>query len=416
MRGFVVAILLLLILSEKAVAQIVQKDILGTWLPISVKNWAGQYSFPVPALLLVFEQEGKGIRKGIGSNLVTTPFSYHLYPDSLEWKFEENTWKTNLPEFKDDLMTIWFDSSHVTDYIRMPQIDSGVEISEFKDALENQTWELTIGSFNEPTSILYQFEDHVLDSGLTDYRLWSHDLGLRSYQSSITQAIRQSWTVSQQGNTLILGIDREFSLFGSFTLLLKSFSDDRMVFSLWDASGEHEAVMKRLHKPTSKQSKKKLKWLTHHKWRFYSEYIPPPEPVDTTQVMDLGIVTDDFEDLYPDRFPDYEYDSTLLVNQKDLDNQSLILDFSTNRTYRIFRNERLLDQGSWQYLFSETVIELKSTRKEDSGDGIYRGSVQIISLDKNEMQLYRHFQSLLSNSHQQSYSQLETYKPDKKSN
>lgn len=189
-----------------------------------------------------------------------------------------------------------------------------------------------------------------------------------------------------------------------------------MVFSLWDESGEYEAVMKRLRKPTTKQSKKKLKWLTHHKWRFYSEYIPPPEPVDTAQVMDLGIVIDDFEDLYPDRFPDYEYDSTLLVNQKDLDNQSLILDFSTNRTYRIFRNERLLDQGGWQYLFSETVIELKSTRKEDTGDGIYRGSVHIISLDKNELQLYRHFESFLSNSQEHSYSYLETYKPDKKSN
>lgn len=416
MKGLVPTVLLLLILSERAISQTLEKDILGTWLPVSVMNWEGEYSFPTPALLLVFEQGGKGLRKGTGSNLVTLPFSYRLDSDSLEWNFEENIFKTQLAELKNDLMTIRFDSSYVIDYIRLPQVDAGIELSEFKEALKNQSWELTIGSFNEPTSILYQFEDHVLDSGLTDYRLWSHDLGLRSYQSAITQAIRQSWTVSQQGKTLILGIDREFSLFGSFTLLLKSFSDDRMVFSLWDESGEYEAVMKRLRKPTKKQSKKKLKWLTHHKWRFYSEYIPPPEPIDTAQVMDLGIVIDDFEDLYPDRFPDYEYDSTLLVNQKDLDNQSLILDFSTDRTYRIFRNERLLDQGSWQYLFSETVIELKSTRKEDTGDGIYRGSVQIISLDKNEMQLYRHFESLLSNSHQQSYSQLETYKPDKKSN
>lgn len=192
MKGFVPTLLLLLILSERAISQTLEKDILDTWLPVSVMNWEGEYSFPTPALLLVFEQGGKGLRKGTGSNLVTLPFSYRLDSDSLEWNFEENIFKTQLAELKNDLMTIRFDSSYVIDYIRLPQVDAGIELSEFKEALKNQSWELTIGSFNEPTSILYQFKDHVLDSGLTDYRLWSHDLGLRSYQSAITQAIRQS--------------------------------------------------------------------------------------------------------------------------------------------------------------------------------------------------------------------------------
>ncbi|GAB5527637.1 MAG: hypothetical protein Roseis2KO_55090 [Roseivirga sp.] len=410
MKGLIPAILLLLVVSEGAISQTVEKDILGAWLPISVKNWEGQYSSPTPVLLLVFEQGGKGLRKGTGSNLVTLPFSYRLDSNSLEWNFEENIFKTQLPELQNDLMTIRFDSSYVADYIRLPQIDAGAELSELKEALENQTWELTLGSYREPISILYQFEDHVLDSGLTDHRLWSKDLGLRTYHFGIIDAIKQSWTVSQHGETLILRIDRGFSSIGSFTLLLKSFSNDFLTLSYWEDDEEQFATMKRLHKPSAKESKKKLKWLTQTKWQFQSEYIPPPD-TDTTNIIDLGMVIDDFEELDDGG---YKHDSTAVIQQTDLDEKLLLLDFQQNGAYRIWREDRILDEGTWKYFFNQTVIQLISNKEPHSADGMYGGDIKIASIRNREIKLYRNLKQLLNDNESDSYSHLETYKPYRK--
>ncbi len=407
MRGLVVAILLLSFLRQEAVSQVNEEDLLGTWFPVSVKLWNGDYSYGPPALILVFEKEGKGIRKGTGANIVDIPFTYQLGQDSLELVFEGRRGKIRAPVLIGNQMTIQFDSTRITDFIRLPKLDAGIELSEFRESLKNQTWELTIGSSQEPTSILYQFEDHVLDSGLTDYRLWSKDLGLRTYHFGIVDAIRQSWTVSQHYKTLILGIDREFSLMASFTLLLQSFTDDSMIFSYWDQNIEHQAFLKRLNKPSERQSAKRLHWLTQTKWQFYSEYIPPPD-TDTTNIMDLGMVKDDFEELDNGG---YKHDSTAVIQQTDLDERLLLLEFKQDRTYEISRENRILDQGTWKYFFNQTVIQLNSNKEPYNADGIYGGDIKIESIKRNEIKLYRNLKQLLDDYHSEPYSHLETYIP-----
>lgn len=414
MKGLTLTVLLLLFIPQKAFSQIDEKDLIGTWLPIGIRQLDQEDYHESPAILLVFEENGTGMRKGTGGNLTDLPFTFKHIGDSLEWNFGGEISKAKVLLLSEDKMTFTWDSTNVLGLIRLPQIDAGISLSEFKQVFENETWEMTIDSRHGPYSILYQFEDHVLDSGLTDYRIWHRDLGLRSYQNGITDAIRQSWTVTETG-TLILGIDREFSSLGSFTLLLQGFHTDSMAFSIWDEGIERQVLMKRLEKPSQKQSKKQLNRLTKYKWKFYSEYIPPPESIDTANIMELGIVEDDFvEDSqwYP---TGYLRDSTLLLTQKDLDNKLLILDFSKEGKYAIYRDKRLLDEGNWRYLFNKSVLELKSEKAVEMSDGIFGGTLQIISLKKNEMKLYREIEGFLdSQSYHYPYSYLETYKPYRK--
>ena len=130
-------------------------------------------------------------------------------------------------------------------------------------------------------------------------------------------------------------------------------------------------------------------------------------------LLDLGEIHEDFEQLIPFESA-YVKDSTLLIHQQDLDDQSLTLQFHSDRTYSISRLNRQLDHGYWfPFLMGQSIV-LKSAKKDENSDGVYGGIVDITSLKRNSLSLKRRLKFQKNEVYYTDYSYLETYKPYRK--
>lgn len=125
--------------------------------------------------------------------------------------------------------------------------------------------------------------------------------------------------------------------------------------------------------------------------------------------MDLGYAVDDFLE-YGEV---YTNDSTLLISQEDIDNNSLILKFEETGTYKIYRESRVLDVGKWNMQFNNTIVHLNSDREERLSDGVFGGFIEIKKLKKNKLVIYRSFESSLNHVIKTGESLLEVYRPIK---
>lgn len=414
MKGLVVAILLLLAIHQKASSQINEEDLLGTWFPVMEQYEDGDTSFfDLNSPIWAFEQDGIGRQEVAGNNAISYPFTYNISGDSLEINGDNGHFRFRLTKGANSSLKIHFDPMSIVTFIHIPSYNTGIDLAELKSALDNDTWEFSIIDYghSEPFSILYQFESQLEDSSIVRHYFHGTTFSLKAYKNGLFADQRGDfWSIGEHEGTQILSIRHEFSWMSSLVFILKKYQEGLLEFSTWEFGRKLKVIARRINKPNFQVLKRNSKILTQTKWQFYSEYIPPPD-TDTTNIMDLGMVKDDFEEL-DDK--DYRHDSTAVVQQTDLNEKLLLLEFQQDGNYKISREDRILDQGTWKYFFNQTVIQLSSNKEPYKADGIYGGDIKIESINKKEIKIYRNFRQLLNDNNWDSYSYLETYKPYRK--
>lgn len=423
MRVLLLAISLFLILPAKGFSQINKENLIGTWFPVMEQDYDGDTASVLRYTQLYrFIDADRGILEEIGTNVNPIPFTYNIVSDSIFIEFDEGKLKNSTPwdkrgillEVDENGFKVIFNSTNSTkftttiSFIPLPRYEIEESVEELKNELFNEVWEFKMDfeGYGEPYKILYQFECKTDSSRVRkDYQSSIHLV--ETFQKLLHQTDPVFWAVGKHDKSLIIRVNDVFSSFRSYIYIVKEVSQNQMKLMVWNRGIAYPVIAKRKKSPPVNKLRKALSKISSTKWQFHSEKIPPP--IDTTGLIILETVVDDFEEFEP-----FERDSTAVIRQNDLDEKLLILEFQSDGTYYIYREERVLDTGSWTPIFNMTQLKLKSARKRSSGNGIYGGTIQIDLLKKNKFRLKRKFEQRSPISGTKDESFLETYKPYQK--
>lgn len=410
MKCGILVLLTFLTISVPAFGQITEEELIGTWFPVMQQFEDGDTSyydtnFPI----FIFEKNGKGKHEIPGNNPISFPFTYKVLNDSIQISSKKEITSLRITRTSNFGLKIFFKPMSIVTFIRLPEIDLNLGLKELKSTITGNIWEFFLDGLHE-FPILYEFDSQLNDSSMVGRDFHSTTFSVRAYLDGLHGNDEENfWAIAEHGTTQVLRINHIFSFLGSKVLLLEKYEKDQLEFSFWDHGEKHELIAKTKEKSNPRSLQRNFKLLTQTKWQFFSEYIPP---VDTTGLMDLGMVADDFEELDNQ----YKHDSSAVIWQSDLDLKLLMLEFHQNGTYKISRQDRVLDQGTWRYFFDHTVVKLTSSKERHKSDGIFGGDIKIESIKQNRLKLYRNLDEYLGHANYGSYSHLETYKPYRKRN
>lgn len=418
MKGFAIAILLLSFFHQKGVGQINEEDLLGTWFPVMELDGQGDTSsFLTYSSIYKFSEGNKGLIEDTGLNVKSIQFSYQVISDSVFIRFQDEASKDGNPQSRtarvlsvdeNHLKLSLSDPTRTVFFVPLPEYGLAESIQDVKSTLFDEIWEfeMDLEGYGEPYKVLYHFKNET-DSTLVSKNYQSSIHLVATHQKFLHRNDPLFWSVGKHDDAMILRVNDVFSDFQSFIYIIKEVSANSMHLMVWKRGKAYPVTAKRKSPLSDKKVSKINSKLTRTKWQFRSEKIPPP--IDTTGLIILDMVLDDFE-----RLPPYKHDSTSIIRQADLDEKLLHLEFRPNGTYYIYRNERVLDKGIWTPIFNFTQLKLVSSRDRNLGDGIYGGIIEIESLRKNKLLLKRRFEQRSRISGTSDHSYLETYKPYRK--
>ncbi len=411
-------ILMLVLIAYKSKAQISEEDLLGTWFPVMEQYEDGDTSsFLTYSSIYKFSEGNKGIIEDTGLNIEPIQFAYQVISDSIFMRFIDKESKDGNPQSR-TAKVLSVDENHLklslsgpirtVFFVPIPEYGLAESIQDVKSTLFDETWEFEtdLEGYGEPYEVLYHFK-YETDSSLVSEKYQSSIHLVETHQKFFHGNDPLFWSVGKHDDAMILRVNDVFSDFQSFIYIIKEVSTDKMQLVVWKRGKAHAVTAKRQSPLSDKRTRKIHSKLTRTKWQFRSEKIPPP--IDTTGLIILDMVLDDFE-----RLPPYKHDSTSIIRQADLDEKLLHLEFRPNGTYYIYRNERVLDKGTWTPIFNFTQLKLTSSRDRNLGDGIYGGIIEIESLRKRQFKLRRRLEQRSRISGTSDHSHLETYRPYRK--
>lgn len=403
------AIFLLSLMSIGMQAQINEDDLIGTWFPVMELEREG---YAVPFItspnLLVFKGQGKGMAEFPGENTREYPFSYKMFTDSIYVKtpYAEFGFAASKPD--QDQLILTFDDEKDLHFIRLPQYDTGKPLNQLIEVLVGEAWDFAFptGAQDERYFIKHEFSP-LKDTSkihLTPRNIvYSSALSYDHYTMEPT-----FWSVSQYGKTLVLNIQSGHPYDWHHTFLIRSFNEDVILADYWTEGLKYEMTIKKSQAQKPGKVARVVKLLTRIKWRFKSEKLPVPNNI-------LDLTSPDWTGDYLEMFPPYNNDSTLLIKQSDLDQKLLILEFNEDKTYKVYRENRVLDEGAWRFVFNGERLMLQSTRDPYISDGVFGGYIFINRIKRNTLEISRDFLFNQSRGYWNDFSNLETYTPYRKS-
>lgn len=384
--------MLLLLLPLQGKSQISETDLIGSWLPIGYKSESDSHYYNQPSVIFIFNEDGKGLRKATNNVIPNSAFSFKFGLDSVLWEIDNQRFQTSLPYFDGKILCFTDNSKMIIGFIPFPKAENKITLDEARSALENQSWGL-VSKYADDYDLLYQFDDHLINTTVAIPESWSRSSSVRVFNDRLRRDdyYPTIWTLTEHDDTILLSIPNTSRMYRNYRIVIDKLQPDLIQSTLYTSTNETKLEFKKIPEFNAKMGKKRMKWLTSSEWRYDEKYIPPIDPLDTAELMDLGIVEDDFEELHPFLPEGYRSDSTLLISEEDLTNRQLILNFTKDGKYKILREDRQLDAGTWHYLFNETVIELVSERDQEMSDGVFGGTLAIKFLEERKLVVTRYF-------------------------
>ncbi len=404
--------LIFLITPAGAFSQVTEEDLIGTWFPVMELDEKGDTTFFVSTPnLLAFHPNGEGKAEFPGERTKEYPFSYKVFTDSIYAETQNNSLFFQAIKPHKDRLTLIFSKEQTISFVRLPEYSYSKNLEALEETLSGGTWEFPLPDYERKDLLLFQYElSHLKDSSRTHRTPWNKAYSsLRPYDDDRNKVDGLLWSVSQHKNTFVLHIDFGWDIDKYQTFLVKRFDNKSMTVDFWREGIRYEVNVKKLPQPTIKQIAKKVRKLTRFKWRFESEKVP--KTYDSLDIRNWDRTHDYFEEL-----PPYNNDSTLLIKQSDLDQNLLILEFSNDSTYTVYREERVLDTGSWRFIFDDKRLVLQSSKDSGLSDGVFGGYVFIDKVRRNTLKISRDFLHNQSRSYWNNFSYPETYKPYRKRN
>ena len=381
-------------------AQDIPKELLKTWMPIMTQDYKGDTIYQQGLNFLTFEQESGHFE------LPNQEFTFEVDQDSVI--FYNQTFgrlPAKIIELQNDRLILFLDSSLVVTYIPLPNFENKAEQGDIDATISDNIWSFRfLLDDGEYFHLDIEFLDHLQDSSIVGYQYLSLAKTAKFKPSSVFD--QATWYVDKHQNTFALHINEVFGTpFGLEKLIIKRIHKDKMSLVYWSDGEELTAEAYKWKKKSIHKQSNEIENLTRQAWRIQEEIIPPP--IDTTDLMDLGYVMDDF--LEYDEV--YINDSTLIISQEDIDNHSLILKFEETGAYKIYRESRVLDEGKWSMQFNNTIVQLDSDNEERLSDGVLGGFIEIKELKRNKLIIYRSFATRLNHQEERNESLWEVYKP-----
>lgn len=415
--GFLLALVLMGITQQNK-AQIYEDDLIGTWFPVMELDEEGDTSsFLTYSSIYKFGEGNKGFIEDPGLNIESIPFTYEVISDSIYIHLNDEESKGGNPqsrvarvlEVNENRLELKLSyPTRTMVFVTLPEYGVKQSIQDIKSRLFNETWEFetNLEGYGEPYKVLYNFK-YETDSSLVRQNYQSSIHLVEAHQKFFHRNDPLFWSVGKHDDAMILRVNDRFSNFRSYIYFVKEVSADNMQLVVWQRGKAYVTTAKRKSPLSTKKVNKIRSKLTRTKWQFHSEKIPPP--IDTTGLILLDMVLDNFEEL-----PPYKRDSTAIISKRDRDEKLLILKFQSDGTYSICRQERVLDRGTWTPIFNFSQLKLVSSGDSNLGDGIYGGIVQIELLRKGKFKLRRIFKQRSAITGTSDHSYLETYKPYRK--
>ncbi|MCE7993834.1 MAG: hypothetical protein HEP71_17740 [Roseivirga sp.] len=407
--GFLLALVLMGITQQNK-AQIYEEDLIGTWFPVMEQFINDDTISLINPVLQVFEPSGQGRTEVLGNNSKLYPFNYVIHNNSLQIIADNDTFKTKVLSLTPELLIIEVDSLRAVSFVPLPEYHTGKVLPDLKKVLTNNSWqfEITSNLTNETYLISYHFTDYLnnLSYMLPDFEksvftAWSSVHVPHEDQSLI-------WSVGEHNNTSILRMQSVFKESEDLILIVKAFRSNTIEFVTWNMGVQNTIVARKVKRPTMKNQEKTLSLLTGKKWRIDKESFHVKRNSRSEEPIDFYTTSSVYA-----RGP-YSLDSTSLICRNDIEQQLVVLQFNPDFTYKVYREQRLLDEGRWILTFNGQEIRLSSSREEWSGDGVYGGIIRIGKLQKNRIILKRRFHHQLDHDHSIEESNWETYKPYRK--
>lgn len=381
--------------------------IIEAWFPKgNLKAFEGESYGQSSKRILIFSTDSTGYFEEVGAPNIKDEFNYQLLADSLVMATKNDTIRASIVEFSDETLILDFDSNTRLSYSPIRSLVSQlfgktIPAPNFND----QIWEFKIPTeYGDVYSLEIHFLKYLKDSAQVsaEYRAITKSADTKIHLIDMNNQI--FWNANQHHQLRVIRIETLYASHIPFEVaLIRKYSKNRLKLLTWHRGTPVSIEGKRIVLTTDKKRRKFVSFLTSQKWRIDSEKTVGRRPKEGDVLLDLGTVRDVFGEL------DYTPDSTLLLNQSDIDEHLLTLEFSRQGEYKIMRAKRVLDQGRWEIQMNESQIKLSSTRNH--GDGIYGGLLEIKSLSKNKLILRRCLITFLRNYGETQVSRLETYKP-----
>ncbi|PIQ47580.1 MAG: hypothetical protein COW03_14380 [Cytophagales bacterium CG12_big_fil_rev_8_21_14_0_65_40_12] len=384
--------------SFRVQAQDIPKELLKTWLPILSQDFEGDTIYQEDLYFITFEQEGGHFE------LPNQEFTFSLSQDSLKITIENGeVFTLRILELQNDRLVLLYDSNLIITYIPLPNYDQRIDLSVIESSISNNIWVFNLPRFKQSLiNFKVEFYSMLQDSSLVNYQYINTVKTAKLYPPNIDN--RMLWYVDKHQNTTVIHIEQILGSFFSIEkLIIKNFEKEKMNLVFWSSGLELNIEARKLKKKSAQKQRKEVDLLTRQAWRIEKEIILKSKHSDLEAVVNQSFI--EFEGL-----PD-EIDSTVFVTQKDIDSNSLILKFDEVGTYEIYRESRLLDQGEWSFQFNNTIVNLKSYKNQEDGNGIVGGYIEILRVKKNMLTLKRVLENKLSFQINQDESLWEIYKP-----
>ena len=320
----------------------------------------GMLNFKSPNLLNTEHPGVNAGKKEFQYTLTDSTFTFYNSNDSTFFKVDRIVGNQMV------LMDSWYTKS----YVKLPDYGLHNQVKRLKAMLSGGLWEFEGSDFR----LLLDFDSILRDSSLILPEFHTELINLKSKWWYSVREHEVYWSTAGHGQNLILRIQDPFYTSRDLMLIVKEIEKDSVLFDHWSCNGK-SAVKAR--KVTPIKEDQLTSQLTASIWQL-SDIIE----YKNERPIDMGSIGERFE--YTEN---YHRDSTLLLTETDLLNKTIRLKFDENGRYEIRRLNRVLDHGTWHYMFDNFTLKLVTDKGES--EGIHGGYIFIEDIDDKQMTIVR---------------------------
>ncbi len=269
---------------------------------------------------------------------------------------------------------ITMDSLITSTLWKLPEYDLDFSAEDIKGLLKDTVWEFEWKHRRQRKSII-NFKSSLLDFNIVKSEFQSEVMSFHMQTLGSIEDYGASWGVYKHGKDLVLRLEDVMGSMLDIAFVIKRVEKEKIQLVYWTCQGKKTTWANKIDLSDSVQI---TDLLVNRYWR-YSRTLPEREKKkwQNTGMSSKWLKSDD----------QYHRDSTLLIQESDLENQWLRFKFNRDKSYQIFRDQRVIDEGIWQPLFDHRTIELKSGRT--NSEGIIGGFLFINEISENSLTLRR---------------------------
>jgi len=312
-----------------------------------------------------------------GVTINKSPLRYRIEGDSLIF-YQSNSRQISfsIEEWTSQKMRIAVDTSLSTTLWKLPEYNLDASVDDIRATLKESIWQFSWKG-KKPNTELIRFKNTLEDSGIVLPEYHSEVRSFISQQSNYVSEYGAYWSVANHGKNIVLRMEDVMNTSIDIAFVIKKVQQNELSLEYWTCAGKKTITVKKVN---LQDSAKIIDLLTNRYWR-YNKTLPKKHKKESRSSGMTGRWYN------AEKEKEYYRDSSLLIQAADLEKRMLRFKFNLDRSYQIFRNDRIIDSGSWQPLFDYKTIKLKSSRV--NSEGILDGFLFVKKISANRLELRR---------------------------